>query len=200
MDVRGSPPYIEMEFAEGGRLSSHIRRSGPLLLHEAVTVGRHVASTLAYLHDRGILHLDVKPSNIVVAAPPRLIDFSIARRVDQVARISGHVGTDAYMAPEQADPGRWPSIGPKSDTWGLGVTLHQSLTGRRPYAKGRREARGAERFPQLTSAAEPPDVERYPSEVRALISDCLRPDPDLRPTVADVAERLDRLAGTARTA
>ena len=78
------------------------------------------------------MHLDVKPRNVVMGGSPRLIDLSVAMRLDQVADIRRPVGTDAYMAPEQCDPERFATIGPPADVWGLGATIHETLTGAQP--------------------------------------------------------------------
>ena len=90
-----------------------------------------------------MVHLDVKPDNIVMGAPPRLIDLSVARTVEAAARLRRPVGTDSYMAPEQCDPARGP-VGPPADVFGLAATLYHAFAGVRPFARD-----GGQRFPQL---------------------------------------------------
>jgi serine/threonine protein kinase len=197
MDAAGERPFIEIEYVEGPRLSTLIRRHGRLNPEQAFPLGRQLASTLHFLHAEGILHLDVKPSNIIMGPTPRLIDLSVARRLERAHRINGHVGTDAYMSPEQADPELWPTIGPKADTWGLAATLYYAVAKRIPHSHGRHEATGAERFPQLVESPAPLDPIRHSPGLVELIMDGLRRSPDERPTVAELFDRLDELAAQA---
>ena len=113
-------------------------------------LGRRLASALAYLAAEGWVHLDVKPRNIVMTATPRLIDLSVARPVE-LARGRSGVGTNAYMAPEQCDPALADLVGPPSDVWGLGVTLHEAVTGSPAFPR----EDGMGRHPQLRRAADP---------------------------------------------
>ena len=197
MDADGDRPFIEIEYVEGPRLSTLIRRHGRLNPDQAFPLGRQLAATLHFLHSEGILHLDVKPSNIIMGPTPRLIDLSVARTIERAARISGYVGTDAYMSPEQADPALWSTVGPKADTWGLGATLYYAVAKRIPHSKGRHEALDAERFPQLVEDPAPLDPLRHSPGLVELIMDALRRSPADRPTVAELFDRLDDLAARA---
>jgi eukaryotic-like serine/threonine-protein kinase len=197
MDAVGVRPFIEIEYVEGPRLSTLIRRHGRLNPEQAFPLGRQLASTLHFLHAEGILHLDVKPSNIIMGPTPRLIDLSVARRIERAHRINGYVGTDAYMSPEQADPELWPTIGPKADTWGLAATLYYAVAKRIPHSRGRHEEVGAARFPQLVESPAPLDPLRHSPGLVDLIMDGLRRSPDERPTVAELFDRLDELAAQA---
>ena len=197
MDAVGERPFIEIEYVEGPRLSTLIRRHGRLNPEQAFPLGRQLASTLHFLHAEGILHLDVKPSNIIMGPTPRLIDLSVARRIERAHRISGYVGTDAYMSPEQADPELWPTIGPKADTWGLAATLYYAVAKRIPHSRGRHSATGVDRFPQLVESPAPLDPLRHSPGLVELIMDGLRRSPDERPTVAELFDRLDELAAQA---
>jgi len=197
MDSSGPRPFIEIEYVEGPRLSTLIRRHGRLNPEQAFPLGRQLAATLHFLHAEGVLHLDVKPSNIIMGPTPRLIDLSVARRVERAHLINGFVGTDAYMAPEQADPVRWPTIGPATDTWGLGATLYHAVAKRLPHSKGRHEATGVGRFPQLVESPAPLDPARHSPGLVELIMDCLQCSPDARPSVAELFDRLDELAAVA---
>ena len=190
-------PYLEIEFLDGPRLSTLIRRHGRLVPEQLYPLARQLAATLAYIHGEGILHLDVKPRNIIMSPVPRLIDLSVARTTDSARRTRGFVGTDAYMAPEQADPNRFDRIGPASDVWGLGVTLHEAVLKRRPYPDGRRNGVGAERFPQLDTRARVND-ERIPPRLAELLQACLAIDPDDRPAPLELFEAFDDLASRAR--
>ncbi|MEX1156928.1 MAG: serine/threonine-protein kinase [Chloroflexota bacterium] len=200
MDLDGERPFIEIEYLEGPRLSTLIRRHGRLNPEQAFPLARQLAATLDYLHAEGILHLDVKPSNVIMGPVPRLIDLSVARRADRAHLITGHVGTDAYMAPEQADPARWHTIGPKSDTWGLAATLYYAVAKRLPHSPGRHASTGAERFPQLIEPAVPLDARRHSPGLCAVVMACLQRNPSARPSVAELFERFDDLAAQAGVA
>ena len=194
MDAEGERPFIELEFLEGPRLSTLIRRHGRLNPEQAFPLGRALAATLHYLHAEGVLHLDVKPSNIIMGPVPRLIDLSVARDWRRGRPVRGFVGTDVYMAPEQADPERWKSVGPASDAWGLGVTLYEAVAKRLPYARGERSATGAERFPQLVDGAAPLDSKRHSAGLAEVLMRTLRLDPAVRPTMAELFDSFDELA------
>jgi serine/threonine protein kinase len=197
MDAAGSRPFIEIEYVEGPRLSTLIRRHGRLNPEQAFPLGRQLAATLHFLHAEGILHLDVKPSNIIMGPTPRLIDLSVARRADRAHLINGFVGTDAYMSPEQADPALWSTIGPKTDSWGLGATLYHAVAKRIPHSRGRHEATGSERFPQLAESPAALDPRRHSPGLVELIMGAMERDPDARPSAAELFDRLDELASTA---
>ena len=131
------------------------------------------------------MHLDVKPRNIIMAGSPRLIDLSVARRLDELRALRGHVGTDAYMAPEQCDPELWGAIGPASDVWGLGVTVHEAFTGELPYP---RPSRGLA-HPQLAHATTIADG--VPLVLQGLLLSCLERRPTDRPTAAELGDALE---------
>jgi serine/threonine-protein kinase len=138
------------------------------------------------------VHLDVKPANVVMGAPPRLIDLSVARRVEEAARLMHPVGTDGYMAPEQCGPG---AIGPPADVFGLAATLQHALTGRPPFPRepGARDSPDATvRFPQLVRDPEPLP-RRVPRTLAAALRAGLQRDPAQRPTAAELAGALEPL-------
>lgn len=192
-DLEGERPYIELEFVEGPRLSTLIRRFGPLEVEQAAPLAVEVASALHYLHGSDLVHLDVKPKNLIMGAPPRLIDLSIARSVEAAREIERPIGTDAYMAPEQCDP-RPNRIGPPTDVWGLGITMHEALTGEPVFPAGAEDPDAAleARYPQLLGrpAPLPPTV---PDELRLPVEAALAPDPQDRPTARQMAEAVEPL-------
>ena len=190
--LEGERPHLVLEHIEGPRLSTLVRRYG-MALEQILTLGLNLSSVLCYLRAERVVHLDVKPRNIIMDGAPRLIDLSIARRAHQLGQIRSPVGTDAYMAPEQCDPARFTAIGPAADVWGLGVTLYEASTKRRPFPAGRRDADGAARFPQL--ALDPaPLPAKVPGPLADLIMACLAPDPSARPLPAQLFEAFDELA------
>jgi eukaryotic-like serine/threonine-protein kinase len=188
----GPFPHLLLEHLEGPTLQSLLDRHGPIGLEQLLPLGMHVASALHYLAREGVVHLDVKPDNVVMGAPPRLIDFSVSRGLAAAARLSKPVGTDAYMAPEQCDRSRG-DLGPAVDVFGLGATLHRALTGERPFP--RPEGAGsstdpAVRFPQL-SRAPAALPRRTPEPLADLLRAMLAPGPQDRPRAAEVVAALE---------
>ena len=192
----GDRPHLVMEHLEGPNLASVLRKHGRLQLEQLLPLVLQVASGIHYLGAEDVVHLDIKPRNIIMGAPPRLIDFSVARPATRARRITGHVGTDPYMAPEQCDPSRTP-IGVKADVWGLGATLYHAASGAVPfprpdYERERDRADLDKRFPQLSRRPEPlPDD--IPAALRDSIDACLRSYPDERPEVRDVVAAIEPL-------
>ena len=192
----GDRPHLVMEHLEGPNLASLLRRYGPLPLEQLLPLSLQICSAIHYLGTEEIVHLDVKPRNIIMGAPPRLIDLSIARSFERAKRITGHVGTDAYMAPEQCDPTR-ATIGPAADVWGLGATLYHSVSGHVPfprpgYDRDRDEKDNDLRFPQLHKEPEPFD-KKVPVQVAEPILACLAPDPAARPSIAEMVGAIEPL-------
>jgi serine/threonine protein kinase len=143
---------------------------GPLALEQVLPLGLHLASALHYLNNQGIAHLDVKPSNVVMGVPPRLIDLSVARTHAEAARVRTPIGTDAYMAPEQAAPdGR---LGAPADVFGLCATVYEAVAGTRAPAA----------LPRRT-----------PRELASILRAGLDPDPSARPPAVEVALALEPL-------
>ncbi|MGH2761543.1 MAG: serine/threonine-protein kinase [Thermoleophilaceae bacterium] len=183
-EPNGRHPHVVLEFVEGPRLSTLIRRFG-LVLEQVVPLALNLCSVLHYLAEEGVVHLDVKPRNIIMAGSPRLIDLSVLRELARVGEISGSVGTDAYMSPEQCDPARYGEIGSPSDVWGLGATVHEAFTGELPYP---RPSAGV-RYPQLTHPARA--SEGVPPALRELLLSCLEPDPGQRLAAAELGDALE---------
>jgi eukaryotic-like serine/threonine-protein kinase len=135
--VHEGDPYLVMEFLVGESLEQRLDRVGVLSADEALALLLPVASALAALHACGIVHRDVKPSNIFLSevggeTVPKLLDFGISRVVaDGRTTLGGMVvGTPMYMAPEHAAGG---GATPASEVWSLAVVLYECLTGKGPY-------------------------------------------------------------------
>ena len=189
----GSYPHVMIEHLEGPSLRRLIRRGGALAPEQLLPLALHVAGALHYLEQVGYVHLDVKPDNIIMGIPPRLIDLSIARSLEHAAKSRTPIGTDAYMAPEQCVDDSGETMGPPADVWGLGATLHHSISGHRPFPreKGARDSSDPNvRFPQLHSPPEP--LPRTAGDdVAELIEEMLSPALGDRPSAAEVAARLE---------
>jgi serine/threonine protein kinase len=191
----GPQPHLLIEHLEGPSLRRLIKRGGPLALEQTLPLAMHVAGALQYMAQAGFVHLDVKPDNIIMGVPPRLIDLSIARTVERAAHTEGPVGTDPYMPPEQTGSEDLAGeIGPRSDVFGLGVTLYHAIAGRRPWPNGDAGRSGDlhARFPQLGREPAPlPDW--VPPALRGLLDSMIRREPGSRPSCADVIAELEPL-------
>ena len=184
-------PHLLLELIHGPRLSTLIRRYG-VILEQLLPLALNLCSVLHYLARRETFHLDVKPANIVMSDTPKLIDLSIAKRADQLGEIESAIGTDAFMAPEQCDPTRFCQIGPMSDIWGLGATLHNALTGEEPFGPRRKDAGMLERFPQLHRPPRPLP-KHCPTPLAEIVLSCLEPEPGDRPSAGELRHRLEPL-------
>jgi eukaryotic-like serine/threonine-protein kinase len=189
----GPHPHLLVEHLEGPTLRRVIKKGGPLPLQQVLPLALHMAAALHYMVREGMVHLDVKPDNIVMGVPPRLIDLSIASDLERAARLRGPIGTDSYMAPEQCGAGG--RMGPPCDVFGLGATLFHGLTGRKPFPReshARESEDPAVRFPQLHT--EPLTLPRgLPAPLTRLVERMLAHDPADRPAAADVAVELEPL-------
>ena len=186
----GERPHVVLEHIDGPRLSSLIRRYGPLQEQQYLPLAIDIASALHYFRHTGHVHLDIKPSNIIMGAPARLIDLSVMRSVEAAAALTYPIGTDAYLSPEQADPPHAGVPGPASDVWGLGATLFHAVAGERAYAAGDPDADAlTSRYPQVgQSLGVLPD--RTPAPVAKLIHACLEQLPENRPAPHEIADAL----------
>ncbi len=175
----GDRPHVVLEQLDGPRLSSLIRRHGKLEEQQYLPMAIEVASALHYLHRLGLVHLDVKPSNLIMGAPAKLIDLSVARTVERAADMGSPVGTDRYMSPEQCQG----IAGPASDVWGLGATLFEAIAGYRAFDDS------DVRWPQVTDEAFALP-EYVAPDLAKLVYACLEPDPAQRPAPAEIADAL----------
>ncbi|WP_424212226.1 serine/threonine-protein kinase [Streptomyces sp. BI20] len=168
-------PWIVMELIEGPSLAEYIREHGPLSPRRAAEVGLAVLDVLKAAHDQGILHRDVKPSNVLIAENGRVVltDFGIAQvEGDPSITSTGMlVGAPSYIAPERAR-GRRP--GPPSDLWSLGGLLYAATEGHPPYDKG---SALATLTAVMTEQVDPP---RNAGPVADVIYGLLRKDPEHR--------------------
>lgn len=187
-------PYFVMEFVSGIDLSQLVRRVGPLPAQEACQIVRLAATALQYAHEQKVIHRDVKPSNLMITAESniKLLDLGLAQILDltvqeSLTQANQALGTLAYMAPEQLS-GRLP-ITQQSDIFSLGVTLHELLTGQRPFERSG--------LPPLVSDLKSirPDID---AELNALVGSMLALSPAERPaSMSEVVARLSTFAASA---
>ena len=134
-DLHATPPFIAMELCRGRPLSEMVAEEGPLGPEHGADVITDIAEALDLIHARGVVHRDVKPSNIMVGRDGRakLIDFGIAKPPASAMdlTIHGMLGTVHYVSPQQCCRGS--AVDGRSDVWSLAVTAYHALTGRFPF-------------------------------------------------------------------
>jgi Serine/threonine protein kinase len=183
-DTQGA--YLVMEFVEGEPLSRLIARHGRLAAGHAMDLVAQAARALQAVHDRGIVHRDVKPANLLVRpnGAVALTDFGIALGADRTALTGPNLilGTPAYLAPEQV---LGQPASPRSDVYALGLVAYECLTGRRPFDGESPYAVATARVSQYPPPLDP-DV---PPAVAAVVVRALEPDPSRRwPSAAAFAD------------
>ena len=197
--------YLVLDLIAGGSLADRV--TGPLPARVAVELMATVARAVDQIHKAGMLHLDIKPSNILLDGPPdgpwdqvtpMLADFGIARAGDDPgATATGPIGvrgTPSFMAPEQIAGDR-AAIGPRSDVFALGATLYSLLTGRPPF-----QAASVIETLDLVRTREPAPprtlVPGLPRDLETIALTCLRKDPRRRYASAECARGRPRSAGS----
>ena len=192
-------PYLVMEYLAGRTLEEQLR-SGALPADAALLLFEGIAAALDYAHEQGVLHLDLKPGNILVRdAPggrlsPTILDFGLAQFLtskspDPVEAAIGPIGTPAYMAPELW---RGDRPGPAADIYALGVLMYEALVGRRPFQGSTAEIESQVRdaAPPLPSSLNP----AIPEEVDGALLAVMAKEPGARPPTALAAVGLVRQA------
>ena len=184
----GDQAYIVMELLAGEELSRRMKRLGRLPALDAVRLTRQIASSLASVHEKGVIHRDLKPDNIFLVGDPavtggertKILDFGIAKLTQHDSQFKTQtgamVGTPTYMSPEQC---RATPIDHRSDIYSLGVMLFVMVTGRPPFIG---EGSGDVLISHVRDAPpRPSSIERsVPREVETIIMRCLEKQPDAR--------------------
>ena len=184
--------YIVMQYVEGESLRSLMSREGPLPPDRTMALVAQAAAALHLAHEQGIVHRDVKPSNLLVRPDGRLVltDFGIARMVDttRLTEAGSVLGTVTYLAPEQitGDP-----VSPATDVYALGVVAYECLAGVPPFA-----SREPLKVAMSHTRDEPPPLpEHAPFPVRRIVLRALAKNPaDRWPTAAAMASAAAKAA------
>lgn len=197
----GGVPYFTMPFVEGESLRTRIDQRGELPVTEAVRLLREVASALGYAHERGIVHRDIKPDNVLVSAGSAMVtDFGVAKALSassdtsagMVTSLGVALGTPAYMAPEQASAD--PNVDHRADLYAFGAMAYELLSGQPPFAG--RSAQGM-LAAHVTEVPESLGRRRaaLPVALVALVMRCLEKRPADRPQSAlEIVRALDDIA------
>jgi eukaryotic-like serine/threonine-protein kinase len=177
--------YIVVEYVPGGDLKALIDRRGPLPGAMLSRIGAAVADGLAHAHERGVIHRDIKPQNVLIDeyGSPKLTDFGIARALDTAHSTStdSYLGTALYSSPEQLQGEK---VTPKSDVYSLGATLYHAATGQPPFVGAPIEIASQHVSKEPTPPRELNDA--VSPALEALILDCMKKEPDARPTADEV--------------
>ena len=192
--------FMALEYLSGGTLEDRLSRGRRLPDPETAAIASQLAAGLAHAHERGLVHRDVKPANVLFDDEdrPKLADFGIARTVggDTITEAGTIIGTATYISPEQAAGER---VGPASDVYSFGVLLYRMLTGRLPF-----ESESPVELAQMHLHANPPPIELVrpdvPKNLAAVATAALAKDPRHRPADgAALAARLQAPAAAERT-
>jgi eukaryotic-like serine/threonine-protein kinase len=189
LDGRGVS-YIVMEFVPGGDFEDLIDRNGPIPETMLLRIGADVASGLTHAHERGIIHRDIKPHNILLdeRGSPKLANFGIARALDGTTshnRAGSYLGTAAYSSPEQL---RGERVTPKSDVYSFGATLYHAAVGEQPFSGNPIEVANQ----HILKVPTPPRERgaQISERLETLILGCLAKKPSERPDAAHLHDRL----------
>jgi eukaryotic-like serine/threonine-protein kinase len=184
--------YIVMEYVPGGDLKALIDKRRRLSGPELARLGGEVSAGLAHAHERGVVHRDIKPHNILLDenGHAKVTDFGIARALDttQATRTGSFLGTALYSSPEQLQGKK---VTPKSDVYSLGATLYQAATGAPPFSGATPLEIASQHVSQTPVPPRRLDAD-VGEDVQALILDCLAKNPDDRPTVDEVRSTLEK--------
>jgi eukaryotic-like serine/threonine-protein kinase len=194
-DTEDGSSYIAMEYVPGGTLKEKILAEGPLEAREAAALGAQVAEALGAAHERGMVHRDIKPQNVLLTdkGDVKVADFGIARAGSSVtiSKTGSVMGTAGYMSPEQA---LGKPATPKSDLYSLGVVLYEALTGELPFTADNPIAVSMK---HVNEPLIPPNEidPRIPEGMNALVTRLMAKDPEDRYASADeLADDLRRIS------
>jgi tRNA A-37 threonylcarbamoyl transferase component Bud32/tetratricopeptide (TPR) repeat protein len=194
----GELPYYTMPFVDGESLRSRLG-NGRLAIPEVISILRDIARALAYAHQRGVVHRDIKPDNVLLSGGAAVVtDFGIAKAVSASRTAAGNetltqlgtsIGTPAYMAPEQAAGD--PATDHRADIYSFGCVAFELLAGTPPF-----HASAAHRLLMAHATEQAPSVDTLrpdtPRALSALVARCLEKEPERRPqSAAELLQALD---------
>jgi eukaryotic-like serine/threonine-protein kinase len=192
-DAEAEEPWMATVYVPGPSLTDAVEDNGPLPVKSVLALAAGLAEALEAIHRAGLVHRDMKPSNVLLAADgPRVIDFGISRALERsMMTTTGMVlGSPGFMSPEQA---LGEQVGQPTDVFSLGTVLAYAATGAGPFGSGPTPAL------LYRVVREEPDLTQVPDRLRPLITSCLAKDPALRPTpaglLADLSDDVDGLTG-----
>jgi serine/threonine-protein kinase len=189
--------YIVMEYVPGGDLKRLLDRRGRLPGQKLARLGDEVCAGLAHAHERGVIHRDIKPHNILLDenGHAKVTDFGVARALDttRATQTGFFLGTALYSSPEQLQGHK---VTPKSDVYSFGATLYQAAAGEPPFAGQTPIEIASQHVSKIPSPPRERGAE-VSGNLEALIIGCLAKDPDDRPTAEEVRSRLDAEIRTA---
>lgn len=186
-DADAEAPWLATAYVPGPSLAEAVATHGPLGELGLRVLGGRLALALGEVHRAGLVHRDLKPGNVLLAADgPRLIDFGIARAPEDSGLTATGlvVGTPGYLSPEQAEGRGGRTIGAPSDVFSLGCVLAFAATGRPPFGTGALDAL------LYRAVHDPADLDGVPAPLGELLSRCLEKDPADRPEVAELIREL----------
>ncbi|HWB71078.1 MAG TPA: Stk1 family PASTA domain-containing Ser/Thr kinase, partial [Egibacteraceae bacterium] len=188
-------PFIVMEYVSGRSLRELLNSEG-LLPQRAAEIASEAALALHYAHERGLVHRDIKPGNIMVSdeGQAKVTDFGIARAVnaETVTQTAAVFGTAAYIAPEQA---QGEAVDRRTDVYSLGCVLYEMLTGRQPFTA---DSPVALAYKHISAAPAPPSRSNpeIPAELEAVVMKAMAKDPARRyDSARDLNADLQRVLG-----
>ena len=170
--------FIAMEYVDGEDLASLLRRIGNLTPAKALDIARGLCAGLAAVHERGVIHRDLKPGNVMIdgRGRPRITDFGLATVSDQSGTSTGFAGTPPYMAPEQFE-GKEASV--RSDIYALGLILYEMFTGKRIFNGSVSEIIAQQKSSKPLSVTS--RLRAIDPAVERVVLRCLEEDPAARP-------------------
>jgi serine/threonine protein kinase len=184
-DPDGIPPWLAVEYIAGPSLLDAVEQHGKLPEQTVRALMAGLAAGLVHLHQLGLVHRDLKPGNVLLAANgPRIIDFGVSRVLDSstITQTGQLLGSPGFMSPEQA-VGTSPA-GPPTDVFALGALMSYVLTGSSLFGTGQTPAI------VYRIVHEQPSLDGVPESMRELLTECLAKDPADRPTARQVCDRL----------
>lgn len=194
-DIEGNILYLVMEYCEKGNLYNLYPSGKPASVHTIVPHIKQIASALQYAHNRGVIHRDVKPTNILVNKEGNILlgDFGLAKQAASISRDGTAIGTSAYMAPEQWEGDAYSS----SDQYALAVVVYELLCGELPFQGSTAEMAGQHKVKPLpASQLQKLDV---PREVEKVLRRAMNKRPEKRyRSVMDFANEIEKAARSSR--